>query len=153
MNAADVMREHAITLDDLARVTGYSAHSCRKYVYGEREMRQAHEHELVEEYGAPGRVLAEAMRTKRREYLATHPLAPANGRNGKRLAITKPLRVKAREKRGVWKPIANPADDDWDGKLYPIDEWKRLFGEPGSSQGASGRVEGYFPSEPCFMGE
>ena len=47
----------------------------------------------------------------------------------------------------------NPADADWDGELYTMTEWRRRFGPPGSSQGASGRVEGYYPSEPCFIGE
>jgi hypothetical protein len=65
-----------------------------------------------------------------------------------------PERAKPRLKRSdPWKPIGRAADEDWDGVLYPIDEWKRLFGKPGSSQGVSGRVEGFFPSEPCFIGE
>jgi hypothetical protein len=52
-----------------------------------------------------------------------------------------------------WKPVARAADPDWDGELYTIEEWRRLFGAPGSSQGVSGRVEGFFPTEPCFIGE
>jgi hypothetical protein len=44
-------------------------------------------------------------------------------------------------------------DDDWDGARYTISEWRRRFGVPGSSQGQHGRVEGFYPTEPCFIGE
>jgi hypothetical protein len=61
------------------------------------------------------------------------------------------VRVRAPKRR--WQPVARAADPDWDGQLYTIEEWRRLFGAPGSSQGVSGRVEGFFPTEPCFIGE
>jgi hypothetical protein len=41
-------------------------------------------------------------------------------------------------------------DLDGDIVYIPIDEWKRLYGEPGSLADASGRVNGTFPTEPCF---
>jgi plasmid maintenance system antidote protein VapI len=71
-------------------------------------------------------------------------------------------KVRVREPRVVQREASpkrvsrcaqNPADADWDGKLYTIEEWRALFGEPGSSQGANGRAEGYFQTEPCFIGE
>jgi len=148
-----VMREHGITLEDIAQAAGFSAYSCRKYVYGEREIRSKGEIELVNAHGVSGKIVIAAMREKRAEYLATHPLALANGRNGKRVAMPK-TRAKPKPKRAdPWKPVARVADAGWDGRLYTIKEWRRLFGEPGSSQGVSGRVEGFFPTEPCFLGE
>jgi hypothetical protein len=148
-----VMREHGVTLDDIAEAAGFSAYSCRKYVYGEREIRSKGEIELVNAHGVSGKIVIAAMREKRAEYLATHPLAPTNGRHGKRIAMPK-TRAKPRPKQSdPWKPISRAADDDWDGVLYSIEEWKRLFGAPGSSQGVSGRVEGFFTTEPCFIGE
>ena len=40
------------------------------------------------------------------------------------------------------------AEDD--GVRYTIDEWKRLFGEPGSGADIHGRMNGYFPTEPEY---
>ena len=71
-------------------------------------------------------------------------------------------KVRVREPRVVQREASpkrssrcepNPADADWDGETYTMSEWRRRFGSPGSSQGVSGRVEGYYPSEPCFIGE
>ena len=41
------------------------------------------------------------------------------------------------------------------GQMYTIAEWKAKFGEPGCSSRSDlhGRVEGVFPTEPCFLGE
>ena len=35
-------------------------------------------------------------------------------------------------------------------RLYTIEEWKAKFGEPGLAQDQSGRVMGYFTTEPEF---
>jgi hypothetical protein len=94
IDVLSLMREEGITLDDLAAASGFSSHSCRKYVYGEREVRSKTERELVARHGARATTIIRAM-----------------------------------------------------------SEWRRRFGSPGSSQGVSGRVEGYYPSEPCFIGE
>jgi plasmid maintenance system antidote protein VapI len=71
-------------------------------------------------------------------------------------------KVRVREPRVVQREASpkrssrcapNPADADWDGETFTMSEWRSRFGSPGSSQGASGRVEGYYPTEPCFIGE
>jgi len=41
-------------------------------------------------------------------------------------------------------------NDQGDIVYISIDEWKRLYGEPGSIADASGRINGTFPTEPCF---
>lgn len=41
-------------------------------------------------------------------------------------------------------------DDEGDIVKVPIDEWKRLYGEPGPLTDQHGRIWGYFPTEPCF---
>jgi hypothetical protein len=41
-------------------------------------------------------------------------------------------------------------DDQGDIVYISIDEWKRLYGEPGLLADPSGRVNGTFPTEPCF---
>ena len=74
--------------------------------------------------------------------------------NAAKVRVREPRKVKREPaKPRAWRVAPNPPDADWDGELYTIDEWKRLFGVPGSSQGQHGRVEGYYPSEPCFIGE
>jgi hypothetical protein len=46
------------------------------------------------------------------------------------------------------------ARDEHDGKTYTIDEWKRLFGEPGGGgPDVNGRYSGCFDTEPCWLGE
>ena len=41
-------------------------------------------------------------------------------------------------------------NQDGDIVYYTIAEWKDRFGEPGSGNDANGRVNGFFPTEPCF---
>lgn len=41
-------------------------------------------------------------------------------------------------------------DDQGSIVKVPIDEWKRLYGEPGPLTDVNGRIWGYFPTEPCF---
>lgn len=43
----------------------------------------------------------------------------------------------------------------YDGPWYTISEWRAEFGAPGCSSESDlhGRVEGVFPTEPCFLGE
>ena len=150
IDVLSLMREEGITLDDLAAASGFSSHSCRKYVYGEREVRSKTERELVARHGAAANTIIRAMHEKRAEWLALHPVAPC----GKKRLAAKPIIMKREASpRRVSRYVPNPADADWDGKLYTIEEWRALFGEPGSSQGANGRVEGYFQTEPCFIGD
>ena len=74
--------------------------------------------------------------------------------NAAKVRVREPRTVKREAaKRQTWRPLPNPPDADWDGELYTIEEWRLRFGAPGSSQGRHGRVEGYYPSEPCFIGE
>jgi hypothetical protein len=138
IDVLSLMREEGITFDDLAAASGFSAYSCRKYVYGEREIRSKTERELV------------AMHEKRAEWIRLHPVAPCGK---KRLAAKRTVEKREPAKPQAWRPMPNPPDADWDGELYTIEEWRRRFGAPGSSQGQHGRVEGYYPSEPCFIGE
>jgi plasmid maintenance system antidote protein VapI len=130
------MLEHGISTMMLARVLGVGDSHVFKYTNGHRP-------------------LSAVMMSKiRREFPAVaDELITACG--AARLArIAEPARItRVRAPKRAWKPIARAADEDWDGVLYTIDEWRSLFGEPGSSQGASGRVEGFFPTEPCFLGE
>lgn len=41
-------------------------------------------------------------------------------------------------------------DDQGDNVKVSIDEWKRLYGEPGPLTDVNGRIWGYFPTEPEF---
>jgi hypothetical protein len=145
-----VMREEGITLDDLSVASGFSAYSCRKYVYGEREIRSKAERELVARHGSRANAIIRAMHEKRAEWIRSHPVAPCGK---KRLALKSVVEKRQPVLQESWKPMPRAADEDWDGELYTIEEWRRLFGAPGSSQGANGRVEGFFQTEPCFLGE
>jgi len=47
--------------------------------------------------------------------------------------------------RNVTNKPRTPRDDK-----VTIDEWKRLYGEPGPLTDQHGRIWGYYPTEPCF---
>jgi transcriptional regulator with XRE-family HTH domain len=135
--ATVLMRAHGWTRPQLARVLGCGETHVWKYLNGHRRVSAVQASKLESEFGADAVAFVSACRAS---WTLRSEVVPAG--------------AKPRPKRAdPWKPIGRAADEDWDGVLYKIDEWKRLFGEPGSSQGASGRVEGYFPSEPCFIGE
>jgi len=55
------------------------------------------------------------------------------------------------------KPTSNTdlVAESYDGPWFTISEWRAEFGEPGCSSRSNlhGRVEGFFPTEPCFLGE
>ena len=131
------MHAHGWSRAQLARVLGCGETHVWKYLNGHRRVSPVQASKLESEFGADAVAFVVACRaswTLRAEMM--------------------PMRAKPRPKQtDPWKPAARAADADWDGVLYKIDEWKRLFGQPGSSQGVSGRVEGFFPSEPCFIGE
>ena len=134
--AALIMLEHGVSTMMLARVLGVGDSHVFKYTNGHR-------------------ALTPVMMSKiRREFPAIADELIAACAAARVLRTAKPARiVRVRAPKRRWQPVARAADPDWDGELYTIEEWRRLFGEPGSSQGVSGRVEGFFPTEPCFLGE
>jgi hypothetical protein len=134
--AAVLMREHGVTTMMLARVLGCGDSHVFKYTNGHR-------------------ALSAVMMSKiRREYPNVADELIAACASARLARTAEPPRItRIRAPKRTWKPISRAADADWDGKLYTIEEWRSLFGAPGSSQGVSGRVEGYFPTEPCFLGE
>jgi plasmid maintenance system antidote protein VapI len=130
------MLEHGVTTMMLARVLGCGDSHVFKYTNGHRALTAVMMSKIRREYPAIGDELIAACSAAR----VARTAEPA-----------RIVRVRAPKRR--WQPVARAADPDWDGQLYTIEEWRRLFGEPGSSQGVSGRVEGFFPTEPCFLGE
>ena len=130
------MLEHGVSTMMLARVLGIGDSHVFKYTNGHRALTAVMMSKIRREYPTIGDELIAACSAAR----VARTAEPA-----------RIVRVRAPKRR--WQPVARDADPDWDGKLYTIEEWRRLFGAPGSSQGVSGRVEGFFPSEPCFLGE
>ena len=134
--ATMLMHAHGWTRPQLARVLGCGETHVWKYLNGHRRVSPVQASKLESEFGADAVAFVSACRSS---WTLRTEVAP---------------RAKPRPKKtDPWKLAARAADEDWDGRLYPIDEWRRLFGAPGSSQGVSGRVEGYYPTEPCFIGE
>jgi plasmid maintenance system antidote protein VapI len=134
--AALIMLEHGVSTMMLARVLGVGDSHVFKYTNGHRAL------------------TAVMMSKIRREFPAIADELIAACAAARVLRTAEPARiVRVRAPKRRWQPVARAADPDWDGELYTIEEWRRLFGEPGSSQGVSGRVEGFFPTEPCFLGE
>lgn len=134
--AAVLMREHGVSTMMLARVLGVGDAHVFRYTNGHRP-------------------LSAVMMSKiRREFpkVADELIAACGAARAER--IVSPSRITyLRGPEEAWKPLGGVPDEDWDGELYTIEEWRSLFGAPGSSQGVSGRVEGFFPTEPCFLGE
>ena len=134
--AALIMLEHGVSTMMLARVLGVGDSHVFKYTNGHRAL------------------TAVIMSKIRREYPAAADELIAACASARLARTAEPARIiRVRAPKRAWKPIARSADEDWDGELYTIEEWRRLFGQPGSSQGVDGRVEGYFQTEPCFIGE
>lgn len=134
--AALIMLEYGVSTMMLARVLGVGDSHVFKYTNGHRALTAVMMSKIRREYPVIGDELIAACAAARVERTA------------------EPARItRVRAPKRDWKPIARAADADWDGRLYTIEEWRSLFGAPGSSQGANGRVEGFFPTEPCFLGE
>ena len=157
MSVREVMREQGVTLEDLARVASVSEWSARKYLYGERALVDKVQYALVREFGQAGKIVAGAIERAREEYLEEHPFDPTSGQ-----------RLSRRSKpsaKVVEQPIVEERDvhaelvEEDTGERYSIEEWKRLFGEPGGgvTHDRHGRVFGiggaYFATEPCFCEE
>ena len=135
-SAALLMLEYGVSTMMLARVLGVGDSHVFKYTNGHRAL------------------TAVMMSKIRREYPHVADELIAACASARVLRTAEPPRItRIRAPKRTWKPISRAADADWDGRLYTIEEWRSLFGAPGSSQGVSGRVEGYFPTEPCFIGE
>ena len=134
--AAVLMREHGVSTMMLARVLGVGDSHVFRYTNGHRRLSPVMMSKIRREFPQVADELISACAAAR----VARTAEPA-----------RIVRVRAPKRR--WQPVARAADPDWDGELYTIEEWRRLFGAPGSSQGVSGRVEGFFPTEPCFIGE
>lgn len=153
----DVLASVDLSAEDLSRVCGVAPRSVMKYLYGERAAAEKVRLVLVRELGDRGRVIVGHMERARADYVATHPVAPGGKRriSARAYSVRTPLEAgRAKPAREAWAPPEYAfAGDEHDGKVYSIDEWKRLFGEPGTLWDANGRIWGVFPSEPCFCEE
>ena len=133
--ARAMMHSHGWSQAQVARVLECGELHVFKYLTGLRGVSPKQASQLRREFGPDADAFVEAC-------------------NAAKVRVREPRTVKREaSKSRVWRAAANQADADWDGETYTIDEWRRRFGAPGSSQGQHGRVEGYYPSEPCFLGE
>ena len=130
-----MMRTNGWSQAQVARVLECGELHVFKYLTGLRGVSPKQANQLRREFGPEAEAFVDAC-------------------NAAKVRVREPRTVKREPaKPRAWRPMPNPPDADWDGELYTVEEWKRLFGVPGSSQGRHGRVEGYYPSEPCFIGE
>ena len=136
------------TLDDVAVMAQVSPYSARKYLYGERALAEKTAYAIVEAWGDSGRRIVSAMHRARAAYVESHPVAPS-GKKRISSSELKPRKRELREPPLVRDWGAERAAED-DGERYTIDEWKRLFGEPGSGADIHGRMNGCFPTEPDY---
>ena len=133
--ARAMMHSHGWSQAQVARVLECGELHVFKYLTGLRGVSPKQASQLRRELGADADAFVEAC-------------------NAAKVSVREPRTVKREaSKPRAWRQMPNPPDADWDGELYTIAEWRRRFGAPGSSQGLHGRVEGYYPSEPCFLGE
>lgn len=151
--ARQVMLEHGITLEDLARIGSASERAAYSWVCGEREPADKVHYAIVREWGRAGREVSGALQKAREAWVDAHPIRPGQGRKIGRKAT--PGKVIKRAYAPEKKPPAYAyAHDEHDGKTYSIHEWKRLFGEPGGAgPDINGRFSGFFDTEPCWLGE
>ena len=130
-----MMHSHGWSQAQVARVLECGELHVFKYLTGLRGVSPKQANQLRREFGPDADAFVDAC-------------------NAAKVRVREPRTVKREPaKRETWRPLPNPPDADWDGETYTIAEWRRRFGAPGSSQGQHGRVEGYYPSEPCFIGE
>lgn len=110
---------------------------------------------LVErdKYGSRGRIIAEILWD---EYGYASPEAChasiSKGLSRRGISLRQKSQPDFIEKAPDGLIATDAVDDQGDIVYIPIDEWKELYGEPGSSGGvdATGRINGFFPTEPCF---
>ena len=148
-----VMKEHGITIDDLARLGGASERAAYSWVRGEREAADKVHYAMIREWGNAGRQVSGAIAKAREAWVESHPISPGQGRKIGRKPTPGKV-VKRKPEREKQPPAYAKAGDEHDGKLYTIEEWKRLFGEPGGGgPDVNGRYSGCFDTEPCWLGE
>jgi hypothetical protein len=128
------MYANAWTPAQVGRVLGCGELQVTKYLTGYRRLSAIQSSYLRREFGPSAEQLIDAC-------------------NAAFVRQDTPSIVKREGPKVLASGAANAPDSDWDGALYTISEWRRRFGVPGSSQGQHGRVEGFYPSEPCFIGE
>jgi plasmid maintenance system antidote protein VapI len=130
-----MMHSHGWSQAQVARVLECGELHVFKYLTGLRGVSPKQANQLRREFGPDADAFVDAC-------------------NAAKVRVREPRKVRREaSKPRVWRAMPNPPEADWDGETYTIAEWRRRFGAPGSSQGQHGRVEGYYPSEPCFIGE
>ena len=133
--ARAMMHSHGWSQAQVARVLECGELHVFKYLTGLRGVSPKQANQLRREFGPDADAFVDAC-------------------NAAKVRVREPRKVKREaSKPCVWRPVPSPPDADWDGETFTIEEWRRRYGAPGSSQGQHGRVEGYYPSEPCFLGE
>jgi plasmid maintenance system antidote protein VapI len=127
-----------LTHDRVARAIGCARPQLTKYLNGVRPISSMMRTKLEREFGTDGVTLinlcSEAHRAKDEGTRAN-------------AGIKKQTAKRTRTKNHLPQP--------YDGPWFTISEWRAKFGEPGCSSRSDphGRVEGFFPTEPCFLGE
>ncbi len=133
--ARQMMHSHGWSQAQVARVLECGELHVFKYLTGLRGVSPKQANQLRREFGPDADAFVDAC-------------------NAAKVRVREPRTVKREASNPqTWRAAASPPEADWDGELYTIAEWRRRYGVPGSSQGQHGRVEGYYPSEPCFIGE
>lgn len=149
-----ILRDNEIDPIEFASIIQIQPSVLNKYVNGERGLTAERHYLIIERYGAIGCELSSALSDARDKYVATHPIDKKKRQRYavKSEPVTKPMPSEPTRRRG---DAPNPVDKNWDGKLYTFAEWRSRWGYLLETDGtdATGRIWGYFASEPDFLGE
>ena len=118
-----------------------------KYLTGVRNLTPKSRTRLLREFGDEAWKLIDACDAARNAYTTTG--SRIIGEKNTRLTLATRIVAAAALKR---ENIVGDTIEE-DTTTYTIEEWKNLFGEPGSGADIHGRWGGVFATEPCFLDE
>lgn len=139
LDAAVFIRDHGWNRERMAIAMGVQTPQVAKYLGGHRRISPRMKTALLCEFGDAAFVFVDICDRA----FAVTSAAPK--------PATKTRQSNAEGERTIAYAYAR---DEHDGKTYTIEEWKRLFGEPGGrGPDINGRFSGFFDTEPCWLGE
>jgi hypothetical protein len=131
-----LMLELGIDADELAGIIGCERHRVRRYVSGDRRIPKGVRNQIIARWGPRAQTFLDAIDLHRGDTELYAPWSNDKGaRVGKRVPADAPL------------ISVHIFDDDPDGELFTIDEWRERFGAPGTHVDVHGRQFSTYATE------
>ncbi|MSO48187.1 MAG: hypothetical protein EXQ67_08935 [Thermoleophilia bacterium] len=139
--ARQIMIDRKIDPDEMATLVGCGRDKLSRYMVGERRITAGARHRVIARFGPSIQILIDAIDQARMDMEDRNPYDRDLGRRRRRIDDER------REAREPPLVSVHVFDDDPDGELFTIDEWRARFGEPGSHGDVHGRQLASYPTE------